>query len=451
MRDRVFRLTLLLATGVGAAVADESRTADGPAPKREVVPPKPPPPDEKPLPEDGGPRAFQYSIDEAIAFFRERVERTPEDFQSWRYLGEMLERKARESGDHGAFAPAEDALRKSLALAPAVPRTRASLAAVLCARHKFAEALEIARPLVAERPKDIDALSTLGDALLELGRYDEAGAIYERLAALAPIPEVLARRANWLELTGHTDEARSLLARAAEEAEATAGPKAAAWYRWRLGELAFDSGRLDEAAALDQAVPEGVDAHHDATAGLARVRAAQGRTGEAIELYRRAIAIGPDAPMLAALGDLYVSAGRPEDAAPLFEQFVRATEGRPEYRRVLAVFLLDHDRDLARALELARADFAERQDISGRDVLAWAFYRNDRADEAAPLIEEALRLGSRDARLHYHGGMIELRRGDRAKARTLLTRALELNPHFSAAGAEEARRTLRTIEADARN
>jgi tetratricopeptide (TPR) repeat protein len=410
-----------------------------------VVPPPPPPPDEPP-PEDGGPIAnYQYTTDEAIALFRARIKRNPEDFHSYRYLGELLERQARESGDHAAFAPAEEALRKALALNPSYPRARASLAAVLCARHKFAEALEIARPLARERPNDIDALATLGDALLELGRYEEAEGVYEKLAALAPIPEVFARRANLLDLTGRQDAAESLLRRAVEAAEKQGGAKAAAWYRWRLGELAFERGKLDEAAALYASVPDGVDAQHDATAGLARVRAAQGRIDEAIELYQKAIAIGPDAPMLAALGDLLVRTGQPEKAEPLYEQVIRDTKDKPEHRRTLAVFLLDHDRDLPLALELARADYAERQDIPGRDVLAWALFKNGKAEEAAPILDEALKLGNRDARLHYHAGMIHHRLGDASKARALLKRVLELNPYFSASGAEEAKRTLEAL------
>lgn len=373
------------------------------------------------------------------------MKQNPEDAISYRYLGEMYERKAREGGDHAGFAPAEAALRKSLALSPGSPRARASLAAVLCARHKFAEALEIAEPRARERPEDIDVLSTLGDARLELGRYAAAEATYGALAELAAVPEVMARRANLLELTGRTDEVRGLLRRAMAEAERGGGAKAGAWYRWRLGELEFDSGRLDEAAACFEAVPEGVDARHDATAGLARVRAAQGRTDDAIELYRKAIAIGPDAPMLAALGDLLVRAGKPEEAEPLFERVVSQTKDRPESRRVLAMFVLEHDRDLALALELARRDFAERQDIPGRDVLAWALYKNGRAEEAAGVIAEALRLGSRDPRLHFHAGLIEFRLGHPERARELLAKALELNPSFSAAGAEEARRALREL------
>ena len=46
----------------------------------------------------------------------------PRDFHSLRYLGELHERKARESGDLAEFERAEAALRKALELFPNFPR-----------------------------------------------------------------------------------------------------------------------------------------------------------------------------------------------------------------------------------------------------------------------------------------------------------------------------------------
>src|SRR5581483_7317360 len=244
-------------------------------------------PDE-PVLEGEGTAPYTYTTDEGIAFFQARVAKDPRDYISLRYLGELYERKARESDDSEAFAQAEAALRKSLALSPRYARARASLAAVLCARHRFAEAREIVAKLAAEEPKDIDALAILGDAQFELGRYDEAEATYKRLHELAQIPEAVCRLANIAELKGQAEQATRLMGQAAEMARKAGGPKAAAWYQSRLGDYAFDAGKLDEAAALYETVPKGVDPYHDATYGLARIRAAQGRTDEAIELYKRA-------------------------------------------------------------------------------------------------------------------------------------------------------------------
>jgi Tfp pilus assembly protein PilF len=56
-------------------------------------------------------------------------------------------------------------------------------------------------------------------------------------------------------------------------------------------------------------------------------------------------------------------------------------------------------------------------------------------------------LGTRDARLYYHAGMIALQLDNEAQAREYLEQALEINPHFSVLYADEARTTLEELQA----
>jgi hypothetical protein len=58
---------------------------------------------------------------------------------------------------------------------------------------------------------------------------------------------------------------------------------------------------------------------------------------------------------------------------------------------------------------------------------------------------QALRLGTRDARLFYHAGMIERALGNVGAAAGYLRLALDTNPHFHLRQADEARRTLHAI------
>jgi Tfp pilus assembly protein PilF len=56
--------------------------------------------------------------------------------------------------------------------------------------------------------------------------------------------------------------------------------------------------------------------------------------------------------------------------------------------------------------------------------------------------EQALALGTRDALLYYHAGMIAAHQGQRARARQLLGDALAINPGFDPLQAAVARQTL---------
>ena len=439
----------LAALVVGAALAIlPSRASKGQEPdeppiieKPDFSKPPPPKPGEPP-PADGGPNAYVRTPDEVIAFFQERTRRVPADFISYRYLGEAYERKARERDDLPSYEKAEQAFRKAIELLPNYSRAEAGLAAVLCSRHKFAEGLEIANKLHVREPKNLDALATIGDAQFELGRYDDAEATFAALYKLAPIPEVVARQANLAETKGDADRALALLGQAAQAALKKGTAQDTAWYRVRMADVAFQVGKIAEAETFYQNVLKDVPEQHDATFGLALVRQAQGKSDEALALMERAVAIGPDPHMLMAFGDLCLLANRPVEARSQFARLEQATRGQSEYLRARSMFFSDHDRDLPEALKLAEEDFSQRKDVHGSDALAWALYKNGKFAEAAKASADASKLGTPDAKIYYHAGLIHRKLGDRAKAREHLARALAINPHFGVGQAADAKKAL---------
>ena len=98
------------------------------------------------------------------------------------------------------------------------------------------------------------------------------------------------------------------------------------------------------------------------------------------------------------------------------------------YNRELALFYANHDLKLEYALELASAELEFRKDIYGYDALAWTLYQNGSLDEAADAMDQAMKLGTKDALLFFHSGIIKYRLGDEDKVREHLSSALRLNP-----------------------
>jgi len=154
----------------------------------------------------------------------------------------------------------------------------------------------------------------------------------------------------------------------------------------------------------------------------------------AIEHYEKAVRLLPDPQFIAALGDLYKLAGRDEDAQKqyeLVEQIGRlnALNGAL-YNRQLALFYADHDIKIDEAYRLAAKEYEIRKDIYGADALAWTALKAGKLPEAQAAIKDALRLGTKDAKIFYHAAMIARASGDETAARDYLQRALKLNPQF---------------------
>ena len=399
---------------------------------------------------DGSNLADLPPVETAIKFFQNRIKQNPQDAISYTFLGEMFIRQARETGDVAAYLRAEAALEKALEMLPGYSAAGASQAAAAYAQHNFSQALQLAEQVYETNPKMIQALATVGDAHLALGNYPDGEAAYQALIQNDPTPPVRARLAHLAELKGNTDEALQLMQRAASEALNAGGSReGVAWYLLRLADIYFNTGQLDEAGQYYEATLRVFDNYYLGLVGLGKVRAAQGDYAAAIDLYERATAIIPQPEFLAALGDVYAITGQPGKARLQYDtvEYIGklAEINRQVYNRQLANFYSDHDMRLDEALRLALAELEYRKDVYGYDAAAWAYYKNGRYEKARELIEHAMRLGTRDAKLYYHAGMIARAQGRTADAQRLLSEALAINPHFDLLQAPIARSTLDTI------
>jgi tetratricopeptide (TPR) repeat protein len=226
-------------------------------------------------------------------------------------------------------------------------------------------------------------------------------------------------------------------------------PENLAWCRVQLGNLLMNAGRLAEAEReFDRALQVFPD-YRTALEAKARARVAAGDAESAAVIYRREQEQNPDSADAAlALGDLYMKMGRAEEAArqyELFESLERGNAAAENDWHHLIYFWADHDRNLDEALSLARRAREARRDIHTCDALAWALFKRGQLAEAKAAIDEATRLGTRDARILYHTGLIYNQLGDRPKAAQYLKLALATNASFDVLQADTARRVLDAI------
>ncbi len=188
------------------------------------------------------------SLDGAIASLQQRLREIPDDWRGFAQLGLAYVAQARVTADPSWYPKAEGVLRRSLRLHPDENVDGAlGIGALDLARHDFATALREGRRASELDPYSADAYGVIGDALLELGRYDRAFEAFQTMVDTRPDLASYARVAYARELVGDISGAERAM-RMALDAAGT--PSDAAWTAYQLGELAFGSGGVGPVSIL---------------------------------------------------------------------------------------------------------------------------------------------------------------------------------------------------------
>lgn len=387
--------------------------------------------------------------DADLAFYQARAAQDPWGAGDRARVAALYLQRARETGDYPDYLHAEAAARASLAArrthnAPGL----VALAGALMAQHRFVEARAAAEALVQGDATRPSYRSLLGELQLELGDYAGARATFGSLEPVRATLGVAPRYARWLELTGRTNAARTLLYAAAHDAAARGDlpREQVAWFHLRVGDLELRSGRLGAAETAFRAGLAANPEDYRLLGEMARLAAARGEWKAALELGGRAVAQVLDPATLAVMSDAALASGdtaQAEEYARVMEVSVRRQAGA--LHRGWGLFLLDRGRRVDQVAAQAAHDLETRPDIYGYDLLAWALHGQGNDAAAARVMAGALRLGTRDATLFYHAGMIERARGRDAAARRFLSAALEVNPYFGPVQARTARAVLDSI------
>lgn len=407
-----------------------------------------------------------------IAFWAGRARNDPQGAIEYATLAGWYLKSCRDTGDIADALRAEQAARRSLAI-----RTWNNYAAYdvlaqsLLTQHRFKEAEAVADRAFGRRPDDPEARRMCIEIRLELGDYKAADTLLRQGPQAAEDASVQTLRARMLTLRGRSDLALRLLlqAQAAADRDYDMSCENVAWYHVRVGDLLATMGRADEAERSYREALAIFPRDYKAMYGLAQLAADRHRWQEAISWGQQSAEIVPMPQTLALVGDAYAASNNPQEA----ERQYRVVDAIGKlsraqgviYDRQRALFCADHNRNLDEAVMLARRELQARHDIYAYDTYAWACYQEAQASgraytsltigssaagmlaEADKNARQALSLGTRDASLYFHAGMIAAGRGDKPTARTYLQRALAINPLFHPFQPQQARDMLARLKA----
>jgi tetratricopeptide (TPR) repeat protein len=388
----------------------------------------------------GGAPTSREGLTQTIAALERRLADEPGSGVAAARLADALLRQARATGNGGLAIQAEGALRTALGVAPSYEAKR-MLGAVLAAQHRFRDAIAAAEQARAIEPSDAWNDGVIGDAHLELGEYDAAFTAFDAMMRKRPSAAAYGRASYARELQGDLDGALRLM-QMALDATSAHDPESQAWHHAQLGDLQYQLGRLADAEREYRHSAFTFADHPLALVGLARVDAARGDLTAALAGYATLMASAPAPEYAARMAELEQALGRPVDAArhvALAEQGWRTDTPEPAH---LARLLASDRARAGEALAIAEQAAAFRQDIFTMDAVAWAALRAGRIARAVAASRQALRTGTRDRAILYHAAAIAAAAGDRDRARTLATRALDGHPTFDVVLAPEARALL---------
>jgi tetratricopeptide (TPR) repeat protein len=274
--------------------------------------------------------------------------------------------------------------------------------------HRFAEALTRADAILVDNP-DLDAAHQLRfDALMELGRYDDAEATVERLVTTEPGLAVSSRVSYLRQVRGDIDGAIAAMHQAVIAGDAT--PLAQAEAMTLLGDLYFVDGDLDRAEVELTRALELAPGLPLAEFGLAEVLAAKGERTAAADVLERLVLRWPAPAALVLLGDVRSGLNDEAGARAAYEQAAAEFDSLSEAGEIVdleqSFFEFDHG-DPEVGLRLAREAYASRPDsVLTADALAWALYLSGDDDGARSLAAQALRYGTVDHPLNLHSRVI---------------------------------------------
>lgn len=308
----------------------------------------------------------------------------------------------------GARSRPDPAIATRPASLPADPPS-VDRAAKLILEQQYAQALAELEPVLAQRPDSIRVHEYRAIALMELHRYEEAGAAFDKLIAIEPrVPAHRIGRARSFEMLGNLDGASAAAAAALDlDPNHPEALLAAAQIAMRRRDDAKARAHFTHLLEVSPWGNSSAAAHY----ALSQIAARAGDRKEADlqkQLYtkkfdwaerrtalERKIAIQQNDPnVYRKLASLYREAGDGQSAVRILETVVRASPRDP----------------------VLKVEFAQSRELAGDAVGAWN------------LVAEALALDGNCLSALCYKIHLQIQRGDWGGAAATLEKAVDLDP-----------------------
>ncbi len=333
--------------------------------------------------------------------------------------------EARVTGEHPYYYPAIlGMLDKVLTIEPKSFEANVFQASVKMSQHQFAEAKVVAEKARQINPNNAYVYGILVDANVELGNYEEAVKMSDKMQTLKPSLESYSRASYLREIYG--DYPGSIDAMALAVQAGLPGSEARSWSQNTLGHLYETTGQLAKAEAQYNEILALRPSYAFAMGGLASVQKARKQYDKALATLEKAAAIMPEFSFHEEMADIYALQGNRAKADQKYEAVAQmldedARSGHRVDLELCKLYTKAGKPDIA--LKYGLNEYTKRpQNIDVNHALAAVYAQKNDFAKAQEHIRVALRTGSKDPELLEQANTIQLALGGSAKGKKLALR-----------------------------
>jgi tetratricopeptide (TPR) repeat protein len=327
----------------------------------------------------------------------------PADVKIRLQLATIFITEQRITGEHHFYYPAiEKILNGVLSIDPKNFEATVYKASLKMSQHQFADAKILAEAAKAINPDNAYVYGILVDANVELGNYEEAVAMSDKMQALKPSLESYSRASYLREIYGDYDGAVEAMKLAVKAGLPGSEPQS--WSLNVLGDLYYNTGNW---AAAENAYAENLiirPSYAPSMAGLAKVETKKKNYTRALALLDSAIAIMPQSSFTEQKADVYAAMGDTKKAMAQYAEVQKlliedANSGHHAVALELTrSFIKTNQWDSAKKYALVEYTIRPKN-IDVNNELAWIAYSQNDVAKAKEYLKTALSTGSKNPEL----------------------------------------------------
>jgi tetratricopeptide (TPR) repeat protein len=368
-----------------------------------------------------------------VAELNKKLETNPNDIKTRLQIATIYLAEARITGEHPYYYPAVlKILDGVLYLDPNNFEATTYKASVKMSQHQFAEAKVLAEKAQKINPANAYVYGVLVDANVELGNYEEAVKMSDKMQQLKPSLESYSRASYLREIYG--DYKGSIEAMKMAVQAGLPGSEPFCWSKNTLGQLYQTTGQMQAAKQQYDDIMVVRPSYAFAGRGQAQVLKEAKQYEQALAVLEKAAAVMPEFSFHEEMADIYALQGDKEKAMKKYEEVAKmldedAQSGHAVDLELCKLYTKTGQLDLA--MKYGMIEYKKRpKNIDVNHALATVYFNQKDFKKAQNHVLMALRTGSQNPELLQQAAKIELALGNNSEGNRLIAQAKKANPKF---------------------